>query len=301
MSEKLMREAVNRFFSQFSLRQAANDAILYKLQEESPFGRLTTLHYQMFGGQSDEICRAAVAVEFMILALDIFDDLEDMDNDEPPWCNIEESLAMNLATGFLVCSVQLLEECDFPEERKARARSFFQKLVLEAVNGQHADLLNNAEDESAYVEMVRQKSGSLAALACVVGTALATEEHHERAKQFGTHLGVAAQMTNDMNDLLNWKNKNDAALRKRTLPFFYIQQGSPFVPDVLRQFYEEDIDMDMDMDSFVEAMKSSGALTYAKAVLHLEQSRAIEVYRPLHLSEEAMESLSKYVYYRGAS
>ncbi|WP_074048696.1 polyprenyl synthetase family protein [Paenibacillus ihumii] len=87
------------------------------------------------------------------------------------------------------------------------------------------DLLNDIHTEESYIEMVSEKSAALIAAACMVGTLLATGERSEEVRLYAEHLGIAAQIKNDIRDLLNWDHKNDFLNRKRTLPTLYLIQS----------------------------------------------------------------------------
>lgn len=186
-----------------------------KLRESLLFSRMTVLHYRAFGGSGKAIYRAGAAVELMILSLDIIDDLQDKDNKETVWSRMSPEIALNIALGLLTLSQQMLLTSDFPEERASGAARLMNEQVLSAINGQTTDLLNDIESEEEYIEMVRQKSAGLLVAACMIGTLLATGEIHEEVRKYAEELGIAAQMKNDIRDLLNWDNKNDFWNRKK--------------------------------------------------------------------------------------
>lgn len=95
-----MREMVRRHFTVDSLIQYAYLFLMDRLNEQLPFGRLTVLHYRMFGGEGAAVYRAAAAVEFLILATDIFDDLQDQDAPKQAWSEAPLPIALHLAAAF---------------------------------------------------------------------------------------------------------------------------------------------------------------------------------------------------------
>lgn len=195
---QVMLQLVNDYFPVNGLNNYLSEFVTFKMKGHFPFGQLVILHYQMFDGQSKDIFQAAAAVELMILSLDIFDDLQDQDNFSVPWHKIDQSIAMNIATGFLVLSAKALEQTSFERDRKAMANDYLNTQVLKAINGQHTDLMNLIESEEDYIQMVKEKSGSLMASACLVGTALASEKHHDSVNKYGEHIGIIAQIKNDI-------------------------------------------------------------------------------------------------------
>lgn len=219
---QVMLQLVNDYFPVKELKNYMSEFITFKMKGHFPFGQLVILHYQMFDGQSKDIFQAAAAVELMILSLDIFDDLEDQDNFSVPWNKIDQAIVMNIATGFLMLSTKALEQTSFERNIKVMANDYLNTLVLKAINGQHIDLMDLIESEEDYIQMVREKSGSLMASACLVGTALASEKHHDSVKKYAEHIGIIAQIKNDINDICRWDEKNDLINKKKTLLTLYL-------------------------------------------------------------------------------
>ncbi|MWV45648.1 hypothetical protein GRF59_18710 [Paenibacillus sp. HJL G12] len=215
-------EYAEAFFKVEVLREAALASLQVKQSESLLFGKLTVLHYRMFGGEDSEIYRAAAAVELMILGLDIIDDLQDEDHNDMPWHMLSKDIALNLAIGFLTLSQEVLLECAFPLDRIHKSALYFNRQILVAINGQTLDLLNAIEDEAYYLDMVKQKSAALLVCACMTGVIMATGQMDERVADYAQEVGIAAQIKNDYRDLLDWGNKNDFLRRKRTLPLLYL-------------------------------------------------------------------------------
>lgn len=102
--------------------------------------------------------------------------------------------------------------------------------------GQDLDLSLEAKleaGESDAYDMVCRKSGSLAAAACQVGAAVATAEQRvlELVGQLGRHVGVVAQLNNDIHGVVAG---SDLRRRKKTLPVTYAlrcarEEGIPWL------------------------------------------------------------------------
>ncbi|BFH60190.1 polyprenyl synthetase family protein [Paenibacillus azoreducens] len=222
---RLMSELADQtksFFKVEVLLEAALKSLKVKESESLLFGKLTVLHYRMFGGEGSGIYRAAAAVELMILGLDIIDDLQDEDHGGMPWHNLSKDIALNLAIGFLTLSQEVLLLCDFPLEHVHQSAVYLNRQVLTAINGQTLDLLNTARDEKDYLRMVEQKSAALLVCACMIGVIMATGRPDERVEEYAREVGIAAQIKNDYRDLLDWSNKNDFLRRKKTLPLLFL-------------------------------------------------------------------------------
>ncbi len=210
------------FFRVEMLLEAALASLRVKQAESLLFGKMTVLHYRMFGGEGDAVYRAAAAVELMILGLDIIDDLQDEDHGGMPWHRLSKDIALNLAIGFLTLSQETLLCSDFPLERVHESAAFLNRQMLVAINGQTLDLLNAVRDEDEYLKMVEQKSAALLVCACMIGVILATGQADERVAEYAREVGIAAQIKNDYRDLLDWGNKNDFLRRKKTLPVLFL-------------------------------------------------------------------------------
>lgn len=103
------------------------------------FGVLAFKHYVAFDGEHySDITLLASGIELLILAFDIFDDIEDEDNLDKEWMKIDQSISLNAATSLYSISLQVICELktnsDFPR--------LAMKYALNAMQGQHNDLGN---------------------------------------------------------------------------------------------------------------------------------------------------------------
>ena len=90
------------------------------------------------GEHYSDITLLASGIELLILAFDIFDDIEDEDNLDKEWMKIDQSISLNAATSLYSISLQVICELktnsDFPR--------LAMKYALNAMQGQHNDLEN---------------------------------------------------------------------------------------------------------------------------------------------------------------
>jgi competence protein ComQ len=294
--EKVMLQLVNHNFPLGELKNNANDFV--KAKGNFPFGELVILHYKMFGGQFKEIYYAAAAVELIILSLDIFDDLQDEDDFTMPWNNIDPSISMNIATGLLVLSTKSLEETSFDVARKLTAINYLNTLVLQAVKGQHADLSNLIESIEDYIEMVKNKSGSLVATACLVGTSLATEKHHETVKKYAEHMGIVAQIKNDIKDIVRLDRKNDLVNKKRTITTLFLLNNQQQQLQFIREYFKGKLhknELLQNKEEIQELISKSGALDYASVFIRLYQLQVIEILEGMWIAQEWKDRLLNYI------
>ena len=295
---QVMLQLVNDYFPVNGLNNYLSEFVTFKMKGHFPFGQLVILHYQMFDGQSKDIFQAAAAVELMILSLDIFDDLQDQDDFSVPWQKIDLAVAMNIATGLLVLSTQALEQTSFERDKKVMANNYLNTQVLKAINGQHSDLMNLIESEEDYIQMIREKSGSLMASACLVGTALASEKHHDSVHKYAEHIGIIAQIKNDIKDITRWDEKNDLLNKKKTLLTLYLLQNRQPQYQFARDYFngklmvEELISDKVEIQGLIE---KSGAFEYAHVIIRLNQLQAIELIDSMGMVQVWKEKLLHYI------
>ncbi|MCR8643557.1 polyprenyl synthetase family protein [Paenibacillus sp. N1-5-1-14] len=287
--EKTMHAAVERYFTVNELRCLATEFISFKITETTVFSELTRLHYAMFGGASPEIEQAAAAVDMMILALDIYDDVQDQDNDTVPWAHIPPAIALNVAIGMQALSIAMLQDCAFPAQARERAVYYLNLGILKAVNGQQVDLQDQVTTEEDCIAMIRGKSGALAACACLVGTALATDQHHDLVAEYGSGLGIVAQMRNDMKGITRWDVRNDLLQRKKTLPILYVLEQDHELAQLIREYYEhqrEKEDIYTYKVEILDLVHASGAMDYAEVLVRLQQFEARAIIDNLPILDE---------------
>ena len=180
----------------------------------------------------------AIAMECLVCALDVLDDVEDEDQ-TPVVRELGIPRALNVSTTLLMLALRAL--LSSPHERDAslltlRLLDAFQQATLTAASGQHQDLLaeqRRAEhlSQEECIQIATEKAGALMRLACVSGAicAEASDELCERFAQMGELLGVAHQLDNDAHDLYyllyqhpdvltHTITKSDLSRSKKTLP-----------------------------------------------------------------------------------
>lgn len=296
--EKIMQQAVYEYFTNEAMTNHTLSFIAYKMKKSCPFADLTVLHYQMFDGKSPQIYQAAASIELMILALDIFDDIQDQDNPSVPWSQIEPAMSTNIAIGLLMLSMTVLVQTTFDTDRKSKAIDYLNEQVLKAVNGQYTDLTNSIHSEEDYILMAKNKSGSLLACACLVGTALAGEAHHSTVREYAELIGVAAQIKNDMNDIVRWDEKNDLIHKKKTLPTLFLLQNELPSFQILRDYYDDKLGkaaLYKQKFEIKELIEQSGAIEYANVIMRVHQLNASERIEDLDVEQAWKEKLLYYV------
>ena len=197
-----------------------------KTGELFQWAHLTLLSCKCVSGVTKVALPGAIAMELFALAADIFDDVQDQDNDELPWRKLPNAQAVNLATCLLMLSYEAISI--IPDSRLFREVSIvFNRTGINASDGQFQEFQSNSSEKvtlDQYFDVVKSKAGSLTACACKIGAVLggAPESLVHQLEQFGTNLGIMSQIRNDLNDFLNFEKKNDFVNNTKTLPFVYL-------------------------------------------------------------------------------
>ncbi len=206
--------------------------IRVSLNADSPTGELfrwahlTRMSCECAGGEMEAVLPGAIGMELFALALDIFDDVQDQDNDNMPWRQLPDAQAINLAICLLMLSDEAIST--IPDNRLFRGvATTLHRTGICASNGQFQEFLYDGWQQVSfeqYFEMSEQKAGSLTACACRIGAILggAEETVVNALEQFGRNLGILNQIRNDLNDFLNFFQKKDFVNNKKTLPYVYL-------------------------------------------------------------------------------
>jgi len=242
-----------------------------------------------FAGNLDAAAWAAAAVEFTAAAADVVDDLVD---DEWSVETVTQARAINASAGLIWLaqrSTARLVGC-LGAERAWRINDLLGQGYLDACAGEDLDLLFEAPsevtEELAY-EMTRRKSGSLVAMACQVGAAVATDDAGliDALGQFGCHVGIAAQLLNDLAGINseNPARSSDLRRKKKTLPVTYaLRCAQEEGMDRLLAWYQGVPDNDVCTEQDIASMiRELGGLHYGWVVADTHRREALTLLRTL--------------------
>ncbi len=278
-----MRAQAERWFTAEPLARSACRFIEEKIGEFLKFGQLTVLHFYMFEGKGHEIYKAAAAVELFILASDMLDDLQDSDSPAKPWMQIPVAEALHIATSLLALSQQTMLHCTDNDRIRAEMLDMMNERWLKAANGQMLDLQNQAKDEASYINMIRQKSGSLISLACQTGVMLAGHQRNVQVEEYAMEIGIASQLKNDVNDMLRWDDKSDFLQKKRTLVTMFLLESLAEEDGWISDYYEGRLsrsDISAFDGLFAAVCERTGALLYGSVMSRQHYNRFVELLEP---------------------
>lgn len=155
--------------------------------------------------------------------------------------------------------------------------------VLQLMNCHDADV-----DEGRYLQVIRYKTAKLFEAAARIGAILggATPDIEQRMADYGTHLGTAFQLIDDVLDYSGAEAEtgkhlgDDLAEGKPTLPLIYVMQnGTTEQADCVRQAIENG-GRD-DFPAVLAAIRATNALEHTQKQAKAEADRAISAIEPL--------------------
>jgi geranylgeranyl diphosphate synthase, type I len=262
------------------------------LVEEDGFswGTLPLLVCQDAGGDPRLALPLSAALECFIAALDTFDDIQDADAAEALWRTGGISTASNVATFLLFLSqlgLSRIARGGVSDGLVAEIVRTFAAAGARACGGQQRDLdqmTGQAVDESRYLAMIAQKSAGLVECACrtaaILGAGGTNRPAIEAFAQFGRHLGMVMQITNDVAGASSAsEDRNDLRTGKRTLPLIFALECAPApIQDELAGIFRPGRQGDLspeEADRLRPVLASTGALHYASTVADVYWERAL--------------------------
>ncbi|WP_342514206.1 polyprenyl synthetase family protein [Sporosarcina sp. FSL K6-1522] len=295
--KKSIEKVINEQITQQQLKEQLLMFVDYQSKQGFSFGELLVLHYNQFNGVvTEEIYSVAAAVEMLILSSNMLDDFEDEDCMDKPW-STEVPLSLNATTALLFLSASVIRTTDF--KNKDKAISILIEYALRSINGQHKDLLNSSRNETDYIEMTLEKSGSLVTLACLIGTVLATDDYPKEIVTYSELIGLVGQITNDLKDITTWNEKNDLLNKKFTLPIIYLLNYPDDDLQFIRDYYNNKSSADeviKNQELISRKLVETGAITYTEVIRKMHQNRALNEVKRLPVDQHYIDQLVKYIH-----
>ncbi len=175
--------------------------------------RLVLLAAEACGGSIDAALPTACAVEMIHTYSLVHDDLPAMDDDDlrrgRPTCHkvFGEAIAILVGDALLARAFEIMATDVKPADRAARCCAALGHAAgaTALVGGQASDLAGgaNCEDVPALESIHRRKTGALITASLELGgiVAGASAEQLAALRQYGQHLGLAFQITDDLLDV----------------------------------------------------------------------------------------------------
>lgn len=191
----------------------------------------------LFGQHGDAVLRVASALECIHCYSLVHDDLPAMDNDDmrrgQPTVHkaFDEAAAILAGDSLLTYAFDIVasEETDLPASIRIELVSALARAsgIGGMAGGQALDLMaeGNKPDEAGIITLQAMKTGALIRFACEAGAIIAgaSREDRERMAEFGSVIGLAFQLADDLLDVtsdaasMGKATGKDAAAGKATL------------------------------------------------------------------------------------
>ncbi len=235
-------------------------------------------------GHCEAAVPAAAAVEFFKTAADVFDDIED--GDSPQSLGEIHGHVINVGNALLALgqkSIVRLREKTIDADIVVAVLAELSSSFIQACTGQWRDLSLQAEgalSEELYLNTITLKSASQLECACRIGALVATSDEYLVGcfGSFGHNLGMAAQVTNDIQGILDASgSRNDIYQRKKTLPAIYaLTHGDSHSRFVLESIYDQATQVTPDMQREAKSvLLEVGAVHYAVLVAEVFRQHAL--------------------------
>lgn len=269
---RLLKEAL----TQARRGLAAEDA------HDRPWSLLPLIVCEAISGHYDQGLPAAAALQLLMAAGDVFDDIEDMDSSESLSARYGSAVATNVATTLLI-----LAEKAITRLKGRGVEDYIIVRVMDAVNsfyttacaGQHLDLSFASDlsiSEDIYLRVTDLKSASQVECACYIEALLATtnQELIEKFAIFGHNLGMAAQITNDIQGVTHG---SDIMKHKITLPVIYaLTQTDSKARNQLEIAFRKPSESILDTAQIRDLLFRIGAIHYATVKIEFYKQLALD-------------------------
>ncbi|ASB94715.1 Geranylgeranyl pyrophosphate synthase [Bacillus subtilis] len=276
VSQRIMNQDLERYLQNF-----------IESKDTFEFADLALHHYLAFNGQDQKAIELlAAGIELLILSFDIYDDLEDQDNGSAVWMKIDSSIALNAVTALYTLSIQVMCQASHEPEFSQEILNF----ALQSIQGQHDDIVNAPQTEEACLEMIKNKSGALTALPCVMGVMLATGKYHPIVASYSYELGIISQIDNDYKGLFYLNN--DFVQKKNTLAYLYLKkQFNDASAELLSLYQKPEEFVSINTKALKRKLTEAGVIQYLLVMKHLSLQKIKNEMSQLKLGEDKTEKL----------
>ncbi len=268
---------------------------------DRPWALLPLIVCQSICGQYEQALPAAAALQLLMAAGDVFDDIEDADSSESLVAKYGLAVATNVATTLLI-----LAEKEVTRLKGRRVENHIITRVMDTVNsyyttacaGQHLDLSLTSKipvSEDMYLRIIGMKSASQVECACYVGALLANANQKlvDMFAKFGHNLGMAAQITNDIQGIIHG---SDILKRKMTLPVIYaLTQTGGEVRNQLEVTFSKQSGFITDPAQIKNLMFRIGAIHYATVKMEFYKQQALDFLSKAEKAGASVERLKLFL------
>ena len=260
----------------------ARKASTTKTAYSKPWPILPLMVCEAISEHYDHAIPAAVALELLKAAAEVFDDTEDTDSSESIQARYGTAEAVNIATTLFVLAekaIARLTTRGVANHIIIRVFDVVNSLCSNACIGQHLDfsISPNIVTEEMYLKIAGMKSASQIECVCHVGALLATEDEElvEKFALFGYNLGLASQIANDIQGITRG---SDILKRKITLPIIYALSHTNSQDHIqIKAIFNKSSNSVPDPKKISNILLQIGAIHYAIVKLEFYKQKAQDI------------------------
>ncbi len=260
---------------------------------------------KMLGTVNESTYDAASLVELLHTATIVHDDVVDDANERRGYFSVNALWKNKIAVlvgDYLLSQILILTI----EKKNTDLLNIIAKAVKEMSEGEllqiekarHLDIT-----EEVYFEVIRKKTASLIS-ACCETAAISVNSHHERERmrEFGTLVGIAFQIKDDIFDYGSSKEIGkptgiDIREQKMTLPLIYVLNNSnSLISTELKNIIKNKNQSSIFIKRAVKLVIENGGIDYAKQKMKLIIEEALLLLKPIS-ENEAKKSLVALLHY----
>ncbi|MBA7696762.1 Heptaprenyl diphosphate synthase component 2 [subsurface metagenome] len=232
---------------------------------------------------------------------DVFDDIEDADSSESLSARYGPAIAINVANTLIIIgetAITRLKARGVADCITVRVMDVANSYCTTACAGQHLDLSlvsETAVSEDLYIRVIGMKSASQVECACHIGALLATanQELINTFTIFGYNLGMAAQITNDIQGI---NRGSDIVKQKITLPVIYaLTQAEGEARNKLENTFGQQSEIVPDPTQIKDLLFSSGAIHFATVKMESYKQRALDTLSKAERAGASIERLKLFL------
>jgi len=266
-----------------------------------PLPLLLLVVCEAISGHYEHALPAAAALQLLMAAGDVFDDIEDADSSESLPARYGPAIAINVANTLITmgeAAITRLKARGVADCTIVRVMDVVNSYCTTACAGQHLDLsLTSKMDisEDIYVRVTGMKSASQVECACHIGALLANanQELIDIFALFGHTLGIAAQIANDIRGVTRG---SDIVKHKITLPVIYaLTQAEGETRNKLVIAFGQQSETVPDPTQIKDLLFSIGAIHYTTVKMESYKQRALDTLSKAEGAEVNIERLKLFL------
>jgi len=312
--KKPIEEYLEQFIALFDASMSHTDGLLSQVLDhiKKKAGKrmrpmLILLSAKNYGAISDITLHSAVGLELLHTASLVHDDVVDESEERRGQASVNAVYNNKVAVlvGDYLLSTALLNVAQTGNNKIVQYLAELGRTLSRGEILQLSNIRSEEISEDVYYKVIKQKTAALFEACCAIGalSAGANDEEIEKAKQFGSNLGIIFQIRDDIFDYyyseeIGKPTGNDMVEGKLTLPAIYAinKYGSPSIITLAKKVKAHTINSD-EIAVLVDFTKMHGGIEYAEERMEYFRKLCAEYIDNHVVAEELKISFNAYLDY----